>query len=151
MLVGGVLGAVLIPPISDRQHQRRRYILLGFALAIPGLLGVAFATFHWLLFISAFAFGFFLVSSSPIGMQYSAEVTQPTPEGTSNGLIQLFGQASVVFVYIMEALKTPDGAFTPALLLAAGLMAISLWLITRLEDKPLSTQSWVPPHQQPPG
>ena len=41
-------------------------------------------------------------------MQYAAEVTQPTPEGTSNGLIQLFGQASVVFVYIMEALKTAE-------------------------------------------
>ena len=66
-------------------------------------------------------------------MQYAAEITQPTPEGTSNGLIQLFGQASVVFVYIMEALKTPDGAFTPALLLSIGLLLLSTFLITQDE------------------
>ncbi len=134
MLVGGVLGAVAIPPFSDKQHKRKRYLLLGFILAIPGLIGLTFLTNLWLLFISAFVLGFFLVSTSPIGMQYAAEITQPTPEGTSNGLIQLFGQASVVFVYIMEALKAPNGAFTPALLLAIGLMLISAFIITRLKD-----------------
>ena len=134
MLVGGILGAVIIPPFSDRQRKRQPYILVGLLLAIPGLLGLAIATSGWLLFLSAFAMGFFLVSTSPIGMQYAAEVTQPTPEGTSTGLIQLFGQASVVFVYIMEALKTPNGSFTPALLLAIALLVISTLLVTQMKD-----------------
>lgn len=142
LLVGGVLGAVVIPPFSDRQHKRQKFILLGFVLAIPGLVGLAFAETAWLLFASAFAMGFFLVSASPIGMQYAAEVTNPTPEGTSNGLIQLFSQASVVFVYIMEALKTPDGAFTPALLLAIGLMLFSTILIRQMRDpKPVRNRA----------
>lgn len=134
MLVGGVLGAVVIPPFSDRQHQRQRYLLLGFCLAVPGMVGLAFATTSWLLFLSAFSLGFFLVSASPVGMQYAAEVTQPTPEGTSNGLVQLSGQASVVFVYIMEAMKSADGSFTPALLLAVGLMGVTIVVITQLHD-----------------
>ena len=134
MLVGGLLGAVIIPPFSDRQHRRKPYLLFGFALAIPGLVGLIYATSAWLLFASAFCFGFFLISASPIGMQYAAEITQPTPEGTSNGLIQLVGQASVVFVYIMEAMKAPDGSFTPALLLAVGLLLVSLMVITQLRD-----------------
>jgi len=134
MLVGGILGAVVIPPFSDKQHKRKRYLLLGFGLAIPGLVGLTFATAPWLLFISAFSLGFFLVSASPVGMQYAAEITQPTPEGTSSGVVQLFGQASVVFVYIMEAMKSADGAFTPALLLAVGLMGVSILLITQLRD-----------------
>jgi MFS family permease len=134
MLAGGVLGAVIIPPFSDRQHKRQPYILLGFILSIPGLVGLTFATTAWLLFASAFALGFFLVSASPIGMQYAAEITQPTPEGTSNGLIQLFSQASVVFVYIMEALKTSAGAFTPALLLAVFLLLLSTLLILNMKD-----------------
>jgi len=134
MLAGGVLGAVAIPPFSDKHHKRQPYILLGLILAIPGLIGIAFATSPWLLFLSAFAMGFFLISTSPIGMQYAAEVTHPTPEGTSNGLIQLFGQASVVFVYIMEALKTSDGSFTPALLLAIGLLILSAVIVTQMKD-----------------
>lgn len=134
MLVGGVLGAVIIPPFSDKQHKRQPYILLGLLLAIPGLIGLTFATSPWLLFVSAFGMGFFLVSTNPVGMQYAAEITHPTPEGTSNGLIQLFGQASVVFVYIMEALKTADGSFTPALLLAIGLLLVSAVLVTQLKE-----------------
>jgi MFS family permease len=134
MLAGGVLGAVIIPPFSDKQHKRQKYILLGFLLAIPGLIGLTFAQTALLLYASAFSMGFFLVSANPIGMQYSAEITHPTPEGTSNGLIQLFGQASVVFVYVMEALKMQNGAFTPALLLAVGLMLVSVLLITSMKD-----------------
>lgn len=134
MLVGGVLGAVVIPPFSDRQHKRQRYIMLGVVLTIPGLIGLTFATSFWLLLVSAFVLGFFLISTAPIGMQYASEVAQPTPEGTSNGLIQLVGQASVVFVYIMAALKTSDGSFTPALLLALGLLVVSVFVVTQMKD-----------------
>jgi MFS family permease len=134
MLVGGVIGAVVMPPFSDRSHKRKKFLLIGILAAIPGLIGVTFAQSLWLLYISAFAMGFFITSTSPIGMQYAAEITQPTPEGTSNGLIQLFGQASVVFVYIMEATKASDGSFTPALLIMVGLLLISAFLITRLKD-----------------
>ncbi len=134
MLVGGLFGAVIIPPFSDRQHKRKKFLLLGILLSIPGLIGLTFATTYWLLLASAFGLGFFLISTSPIGMQYAAEITFPTPEGTSNGLIQLFGQASVIFVYIMEALKNGDGSFTPSLLLAIGLLIVSAVIITRLKD-----------------
>jgi MFS family permease len=141
MLVGGILGAVIIPPFSDKQRKRKRFLLLGMSLAIPGLVGLTFADSYPLLLVSAFSLGFFLVSTSPIGMQYASEITIPTPEGTSNGLIQLFGQASVIFVYIMEALKTSDGSFTPALLLAIGLMVLNVVLITQLRDPKVLSQN----------
>ena len=134
MLVGGVLGAVIIPPFSDKSRKRKPFLLLGILLAIPGLIGLTFATSTWLLFASAFLMGFFLVSTNPIGMQYAAEVTYPTPEGTSNGLIQLFGQGSVIFVSIMEFMKTSNGSFTPSLLLSIGLLLVSALLITQMKD-----------------
>ena len=134
MIVGGLIGAVVIPSFSDKQQKRQRYLYVAFVGAIPGMVGLTFATSAWLLFTSAFVMGFFLVSAMPIAMQYAAEITNPTPEGTSNGLMQLFGQASVVFVYIMEALKTVDGSFTPALLLSIGLLVVSVVLVTQMKD-----------------
>ena len=134
MLGGGLVGAVVMPIISDRSRKRQIFIMLGFALAIPGLIGVTFATTAWLLFLSSFWMGFFLVSANPIGMQYAAEITNPTPEGTSNGLIQLFGQASVVFVTIMDQLKTQEGSFTLSLLLMVGLLVISSIMILFMKD-----------------
>jgi MFS family permease len=144
MLAGGVIGAVLIAPISDRLHKRQPFIFLGFAMTIPCVFGLAFAVDHLLLFSSAFALGFFLVSANPVGMQYAAEITHPTPEGTSNGLIQLFGQASVVFVYIMESLKTKSGSFTPALMLAVGLLVISLLFIMQMKEPKAPVDETVP-------
>jgi MFS family permease len=134
MIVGGVIGAVLIPTLSDKQHTRQRYLIIAFVGAIPGLIGLTFTTSDVLLFLSAFVMGFFLVSAMPISMQYAAEVTHPTPEGTSNSLIQLFGQGAVVFVYVMEAMKTSEGSFTPSLLLALGLMLLSLVFISQMND-----------------
>jgi MFS family permease len=134
MLVGGLIGAIVIPALSDKQRKRQRYLLLGFILAIPGLIGLTYATSAWLLFASAFELGFFLVSTFPVGMQYAAEITYPTPEGTSNGLVQLCGQGAVVFVYIMEALRTADGSFTPSMLLSIALLVVSVAVITQLKD-----------------
>jgi MFS family permease len=144
MLAGGLLGAVIIPSISDKQHKRQRYLALGFGLAIPGLAGLAFANQYWALLLSSFTLGFFLVSASPVGMQYATEITVPTPEGTSNGLVQICGQASVIFVYIMIALQTDDGSLTPSLILAIGLMLLSLAIISQLKDpEPVSVPAAV--------
>jgi MFS family permease len=137
MVFGGILGAVIIPALSDKQHKRQRFMLLGVLLAIPGLVGVTFATAYWLLLVSAFFLGFFLISVAPIGLQYVAEVTYPAPEGTSAGLIQLFGQVSVVFVYIMEAMRSKDGAFTPSLVLSTVLLVVLAGVITQMKDPPL--------------
>ena len=79
--------------------------------------------------------GFFLVSALPVAMQYAAEVTHPTPEGTSNRLIHLVGQGAVIFVYIMEAMKTAFGSFRPSLLLAVGLIGVSIFCINQMKDK----------------
>ena len=48
--------------------------------------------------------------------------------GTSSAF--LFGQGAVVFVYIMEAMKSSDGSFTPSLLLAVGLLVLSVGIAT---------------------
>jgi MFS family permease len=134
MILGGLVGAVVIPALSDRQHRRQRFLMIAVVGAIPGLLGLTFATAAPLLLTSGFVLGFFLVSALPVGMQYSAEVTFPTPEATSNGLIQLFGQGAVVFVYVMEAMKADDGSFTPSLLFAVGLLVVGAGLVTQMRD-----------------
>lgn len=134
MLVGGIVGAIILPALSDKEHKRQKYLIIGLLGAIPGLIGFTFAQNLWLLIFSSFALGFFLVSASPISMQYGAEITQPTPEGTSNGLFQLFGQVSVVFVSIMGWINHLTGSFTPALILAVVLMIISVLIALRLKD-----------------
>ena len=141
MVLGGVLGAIIIPPISDRLRRRIPFIVLALAGAIPGLIGITFATTYWLLLASAFVLGMFLLSSGPLGFQYAAELTYPVPEGTSNGLLLLAGQISgIAFIIGMDALKSPvSGSMTVPLLILTGLTFICLFLAIRLREAPLLT------------
>jgi len=136
MLVAGVIGAVILSSLSDRQGKRVRFMVVALIAAVPGMLGIAFADSALTLYLFAAALGFFLVAVLPIGMQYAAEITNPTPEGTSNGLIQLCGQVSVVYVYVMSALRTSDGSFTISLLLSAVLLVGCALAVSRLRDAP---------------
>ena len=70
----------------------------------------------------------------PLAMQFSVEITRPTPEGTSNGLIQLFGQTSVVCVYLMQVLRDSSGAFTTSLLAFALLVGLGSLLIPLMRE-----------------
>lgn len=136
MVIGGIVGALVIPALSDRLRRRVPFILIALAGSIPGLLGVTFATGYGVLLASAFVFGAFLLSSGPLGFQYGAEVTQPAPEGTSSGLLLLAGQVSgIAFIVGMDALRAPtSGAMTASLLTLAGLLAVALILATRLRE-----------------
>ncbi len=137
LLLGGIVGAVVIPALSDRFRRRKLFLLVSIVCTLPWLVGITFATSYSLMAASMFLLGFFLVSLAPIGYQYAAEITYPAPEGTSNGLLNLAGQASVVFVYAMEALRGTDGSFTLSLLVLLGLMVLGSFLVTALAESKL--------------
>ncbi len=137
LLVGGIIGAVVIPALSDRYRKRRAFLLAGMICAVPGMIGIALAQTYGLMMFSMFILGFFLVSLAPIGYQYGAEITYPAPEGTSNGLLNMAGQVSVVFIYAMNAMKTSDGSFIYSLLFLVGLMILSVFLVAALHESRL--------------
>jgi cyanate permease len=142
MLVGGIIGALVIPLISDGMRKRKPFIVLSLVGLIPGLLGIIFAQSYWLLLLSGFVFGFFLLSSGPIGFQYGAEITRPAPEGTSNSFLILMGQISgIIFIFGMDALKSPDGSMTVSLLGLLGCMALCVVLSLFLRESPISAAS----------
>jgi MFS family permease len=141
MIVGGVIGALTLPAMSDHYRKRVPFILIALAGATLGLVGVTFAATNVLLLASSFVLGFFLLSSGPIGFQYGAEIARPTPEGTSNGLLLLMGQISgIAFIFGMDAFKVgTTGSMTPSLLVLIGLMFAGLLLATRLRESTLLT------------
>ena len=139
MIAGGIVGALVIPSLSDRTRRRVPFIIVAFGGAALGLVGVTFAEAYWLLLASAFVMGFGLLSAGPVGFQYGAETAYPAPEGTSNGLLLLMGQISgIAFIFAMDGLKNPDtGSMTVPLLALIVLMAVGLLICTRLRESAL--------------
>jgi MFS family permease len=139
MLIGGIIGAVVVPLFSDKSRRRKPFLVMALAGLLPGLIGITFAESYGLLLASGFLFGFFLLSAGPIGFQYAAEITHPAPEGTSNSLLLVAGQISgILFILGMNALKSPvSKAMTGSLLILAGLTAVGVVLAARLRESPL--------------
>jgi len=134
MVIGGILGAAILSVLSDRLRRRKPFLVLAVAGMAPGLVGLAFAADYALLLASAFVFGFFLMSAYPVGFQYSAEVSYPAPEATSQGLMVWAGQVSgILFILGMDAFRAgPDAPMTGSMVafiaLTAVIIALSLFL-----------------------
>jgi MFS family permease len=136
MIFGGILGALVIPLLSDRYRRRVPFLMIAVLGATVGLIGVTYAGTYPVLLVASFVFGFFLLSAGPIGFQYGAEITYPAPEGTSNGLLLLMGQISgIIFILSMDAFKAPEtGSMTLPLLVLIGLMILCLFIGARLKE-----------------
>jgi len=136
MIVGGIIGALFIPILSDRYKKRTPFIIIALAGATLGLTGITFATSYWLLLTSGMVMGFFLLSSGPIGFQYGAEITFPASEGTSNGMLLLMGQVSgIAFIFAMDSFKSvATGSMTRSLVILIGLMVLSILMSFRLKE-----------------
>lgn len=143
MIVGGILGALVLPTLSDRMRRRVPFILLALVGSSITLLGITYAgSYDWLL-AASFGMGFFLLSAGPIGFQYGAEITFPVPEGTSNGLLLMMGQISgILFIVAMDALKAPDtGSMTYPLVGLVALMVLGVVLAFRLHESALLSEA----------
>ena len=139
MLIGGIVGALLLPALSDRLRKRKVFLVFGFMLAIPGMIGIIFGASYGLLLGAFFTLGLFTTGVAPVAYQYGVEITHPAPEGTSNGLFALVGQIAVVFIFGMGWSNDALGSFTPAMLALVGLIAISCVLLALVKESPMMT------------
>jgi MFS family permease len=136
MIFGGIIGAVILPLLSDHYRKRVPFLLVAVLGAAVGLTGLTYVTSNSMLLIFSFIFGFFLLSAGPIGFQYAAEITYPAPEGTSNGMVILMGQISgIIFILGLDAFKAPvTGSMTIPLMVLVGLLVVCLVLGTQLKE-----------------
>jgi cyanate permease len=108
MVICGIVGAVVIPLLSDRKMKRTPFIVGAMILSLPGLIGLTFLGNYALCLVAAGIYGFFLLGLGPLGFQYGAEMTRPAPEATSNGLLMMVGQISgILFILGLDAFKDP--------------------------------------------
>jgi len=137
LIVGGMVGAIVLPLLSDHWGRRKALLVFCMTLAVPALAALVWAPVGaYALAIGAMALlGFALMSAGPIGFQYAAEVTTPVPESASQGVLLLAGQISgLVFTAGMSAAGASGvrGWMVVFVVLAAVLALLTL----RLNESP---------------
>ncbi len=133
MLIGGVLGAAILPALSDKLRKRRPFLILAMALTVPALIGLTVAGSYELLLAASAVLGVFLLGAgAPVGFQYAAEVSYPAAESVSQGVILLVGQVSgIVFIVAVNAL-----GIIPLMWAFAGLGVIAVLISVALRESP---------------
>ena len=136
MVAAGIVGALVLPALSDRRRRRTPYLVVGMAGACLGLAGLTFAPGFAGVMVASLVLGFFLLGAAPVGFQYGAEATLPAPEATSNGLLLMMGQISgIAFILAMDAFRAPEtGSMTPSLVVLTVLMGVSFVLCLGLKE-----------------
>jgi len=144
MLIGGILGASILPVLSDKLRKRKIFLVICVAGMVPGIFGLAFAgdfssdpaTVYTISLVSSFVLGFFIMSAGPLGFQYAAEVSHPAPESTSQGMLLWVGQITgLIFV---AGMSVQNNHYLPAFMTAfAVLTLVSAVVVSFLRESPM--------------
>ncbi|UCF46135.1 MAG: MFS transporter [Myxococcales bacterium] len=144
MLIGGILGASILPVLSDKLRKRKIFLVICVGGMVPGIFGLAFAgdlssdpaAVYTISLVSAFVLGFFIMSAGPLGFQYAAEVSHPAPESTSQGMLLWVGQITgMIFV---AAMSVENNRYLPALMVVfAVLSLVSAVMVLLLRESPM--------------
>ena len=144
MLIGGIVGAIVIPSLSDKFRKRKLFLVICMIGMVPAVAGLAFAgnlaadpeRIYLLSLISSATLGFFVMSAGPIGFQYAAEVSYPAPESASQGILLWVGQLTgMVFV---AGMSVQDNQFLGGFMTAFSILAVvALAAVLLLRESPM--------------
>lgn len=138
-VVAGIIGAVVLPIISDSLHVRIPFFIGVISLLVPLYLGLTFVESFTLLLIIAGVAGFAIMGVAPILFQYGTEVAYPIQEGTSLGVILMMGQISgVLFIYLFEVLQNAAGSVIWPMLFFVILTVIELPMVLQMKESKIS-------------
>jgi MFS family permease len=99
VLLGAVLGAAIIGPMSDK-YGRRKLVLVSSVIFFVGALGSAFSPEFWTLILSRIVLGMAVGASSALIPTYLAELSPAEKRGSMSSLFQLMVMSGILLAYI---------------------------------------------------
>ncbi len=134
LIVGGIIGTILMSILSDKLNKRKYIMIFSLVIASFSLLIFSFVSNEILLMIFSFFFGFGLMGSGPIGLEYAVDATKPVPEGLSTGILMLSGAiGGIVLIVSLGELKIA-GDYFPALIIQTIFLAFCVFLSLFIEE-----------------
>lgn len=129
LIVGGIVGAAVIPAISDTVRRRKPFVTVctsvAAAVVVPLCTGKVFST----LVVLAAVLGFFFLPAYALLLEMCSELAGRASAGYATGLLMLAGNTGgVVTIVAMDAVKGEGGDYRPSVWLLLGLLLVALAL-----------------------
>lgn len=135
-ILGGILGAFLIPILSDKIAKQQIFIFIAVLSALILTYPILSASNINLIMILAFVLGFALLAGYPILIAITEQMTDHKDAAKAVSFLQLMGNlGGVVVVLTMEFIKNLTGAWSSATLVLVAIVSIALPFTFLLKDK----------------
>jgi predicted MFS family arabinose efflux permease len=126
MIIGGIVGSVAIPGISDRRRDRKRPLVLCLLVSAALWYALSFISGFLATGVALFAIGFIFMPALPLSLALSAESVDKKYVGAANSILYEFSQiGALLLIFLFEAIA---GAFSwnAAIVLSAALIFVSM-------------------------
>ncbi len=129
LIIGGILGAVVVPALSDALKRRKPFLIGSVALALGALVPTVTSHDETVVLISAAALGFFFLPAFALLLDMCATVAGEKAAGGATGLLMLFGNGGgVVVILAMVFVKGDEPTFMRAVYLLYAIVAVAIAL-----------------------
>jgi sugar phosphate permease len=129
LIVGGIIGAIVVPALSDALQMRKPFLIGSVGLALGALVPAVTSHNENVVMISAAALGFFFLPAFALLLDMCATVAGEAAAGGATGLLMLFGNGGgVVVILAMVLVKGDEPTFVRAVYLLYGIVALAIAL-----------------------
>jgi predicted MFS family arabinose efflux permease len=128
LIVGGIVGAVVIPALSDAMRRRKPFLTLCALAALMMIYPLCEQSGYGLLLLLGGLLGFFFMPAFALLLEMSAQIAGVRSAGSATSLLMLAGNAGGTVVILAMPMVNSGGTFHRAVLLMVALMAVTFAL-----------------------
>jgi MFS family permease len=133
LLVFGIIGAIVVPAISDKVQKRKPFLMVSLIVGIIATWIVGTSTVLEVTYLSSAILGFFLIAVMPIALSMLEEFKTVGPElsGASTGLAFWFGNlGGFLGTILLETLRVGTSYFYSIVYLVVVMVIATVLILT---------------------
>lgn len=137
LIVGGILGALLIPLLSDYLQKRRIFLILATLIGASATYPLLYLTTGTATLLLSFILGFFLLAGYPLLIAAAEDTVHASQAAKAVAMLMMMGNlGGVIMVLLMQGVKGLTGSWTPTGWVLIIAVASATFLVLKIKDKP---------------
>ena len=137
LIVGGILGALLIPLLSDYLQKRRIFLILATLVGASATYPLLYLTTGAATLLLSFILGFFLLAGYPLLIAAAEDTVHASQAAKAVAMLMMMGNlGGVMMVLLMQGVKGLTGSWTPTGWVLIIAVASATFLVLKIQDKP---------------
>lgn len=135
MIIGGIIGSIAIPALSDRLKKIKILVVIDVAVGTIAFYFIGVFQSFLLLVVTSVIVGFFLMSALPLVLEISNRITGIGMEGRASSILWFFSQVgSILLIAVIDPVKSFGGSYVSSILLIVVLWTVAFLLFLTLKE-----------------